>query len=53
MMDVPENNNQVSIFRIDGDDGFALVVRTVDDMSVINLQTYSNGTVNNTYRLSA
>jgi len=38
-MDVPENNNQVSVFRIQGEDGFAIVVRTVDDMSVLNLQT--------------
>jgi len=45
MMDKPPNGQSISLFRLEGGIGFAIVVKTNDNLSSIYLQTFTDGVV--------
>lgn len=52
MIDRPPNGQSVSLFRLEGEIGFAIVVKTQDNLSSIYLQTFTDGVVDKSFKLT-
>lgn len=52
MMDKPPNGQSISLFRLEGEMGFAIVVKSMDSLSSIYLQTFTDGVVDKSYKLT-